>query len=153
MKCALTAWGNRISPVYDAARELLVVSIAQQTIRNRHYEAFQPDRPDRLVERLQALEVQTFICGAITQISASTIQSGGIELIPFIAGSLDEVLEAYARGLPLRRLFPMPGCGGRRHRRGQCRKLEDRGLKPQGGCSLADGLWHWQTTNAKKIIQ
>ncbi|MCF8108556.1 MAG: hypothetical protein K9J81_06145, partial [Desulfohalobiaceae bacterium] len=64
MKCALTAWGNRISPVYDAARELLVVSIAQQTTRSRHYEAFQPDRPDRLVERLQALKVQSFICGA-----------------------------------------------------------------------------------------
>ena len=148
MNGALTAWGNRISPVYDAARELLVFSTAEQKIRSRRYEAFHPERPDLLVTRLQELTIRTFICGAITEMSAFAIQSGGIELIPFIAGSLDEVLEAYAQGLPIRKLFPMPGCGGRRYRHGQCRKQAGLGLKPHRGCSLADGLWNWHSTHS-----
>ena len=151
MNGALTAWGNRISPVYDAARELLVFSIDGQKICSRHYEAFHPERPDLLVKRLQELTIRTFICGAITEMSAFPIQSGGIELIPFIAGPLDEVLKAYAQGLPIRQLFPMPGCGGRRNRHGQCRKQAGLGLKPQRGCSLADGLWNWPAPHSKKI--
>ncbi len=149
MNGALTAWGNRVSPVFDAARELLVFSIAESTISRRRYEAFQPERPDLLAKRLQELQVRAFICGAITEMSAAAIQSGGIELIPFIAGSLDEVLEAYARGVPIRQIFPMPGCSGKRHRHKHCRHPGGRGPGPRTGCSLADGIHAWRIQHLK----
>ena len=45
MKIAITIWGNRISPVFDAARTLLVARIENRTILKKRYIPFNPDSP------------------------------------------------------------------------------------------------------------
>ncbi len=116
---ALTAWGNRMSPVFEAARKLCLVEVEDGKVQNRRYESSDPGRCQSLVDHLQGIGVRTLICGAITESSVFCIQSGGIELIPFVSGTIEEVVAAYARGLPLAQMFSMPGCGGRQRRRGR----------------------------------
>lgn len=119
---ALTAWGNRMSPVFEAARKLCVVEVEDQRVVNRRFESFDPGLCTSLLGHLHEIGVRTLICGAISERSAICLQSGGIELIPFVNGTIEEVLEAYARGLPLDQIFSMPGCG-----KGQCRRGRRRG--------------------------
>jgi predicted Fe-Mo cluster-binding NifX family protein len=116
MKMALTVWGNRISPVFDAARMLVVVEIENAKIISRHYEPFYPEVPTRLAARLVEMNVAVLICGAISAMPANIIEANGIKLIPFITGNTEEVIDAYVKNVPFMPAFLMPGCSHKRHR-------------------------------------
>ncbi|MCP4627746.1 MAG: hypothetical protein GY850_30140 [bacterium] len=116
MKLALTVWGNRISPVFDAARKLLVAEIENQVITNKSYEQFDATLSPRLTERLTELDISVLICGAISEQPALLIEASGIKIIPFIAGNTDEVLTAYVKNTLFKSSFLMPGCGRKRNR-------------------------------------
>jgi predicted Fe-Mo cluster-binding NifX family protein len=116
MKVAVTVWEERISPVFDASRRLLIAEIEDRRIMDRSYVIFDPGMPSNLVKILSELDVPVLICGAVSQVPANIMASGGIELIPFITGEVDRVLEVYARGNSLAPTFVMPGChDGDRH--------------------------------------
>ncbi|MBC2716332.1 MAG: hypothetical protein HF978_13565 [Desulfobacteraceae bacterium] len=115
MRVALTAWEDRISPVFDSAKTLLIAEIENREIVNRRYEAFIPEMSSRLAGMLSGLGLDVLICGAISQIPAGIIETCGIRLIPFIGGNVEEVLVSYANGEEIVPVFSMPGCG-RRHR-------------------------------------
>lgn len=117
MKMALTVWGNRISPVFDAAHILLVVEIENATIINRHYEPFHPESPTRLAVRLMEMNVAVLICGAISEMPANTLEANVIKLIPFITGDAVEVIDAYVKDVPFMPSFLMPRCSHKRYRR------------------------------------
>jgi predicted Fe-Mo cluster-binding NifX family protein len=116
MKMALTVWENRISPVFDAARMLLVVEIENTEIISRHYEPFHPELPTRLAVRLAEMNVAVLICGAISEMPANMLEAKGIKLIPFITGDAGKVIDAYAKDVPFMPSFLMPGCNHKRHR-------------------------------------
>ena len=110
MKVAVTVWGDRISPLFDASRRLLVATIDRRCIVDRSFVIFNPDRPSRLTRTLVEMSVPVLICGAVSQLPANVITAAGIRLIPFIAGKVDRVLAVYATGSPLVPAFIMPGC-------------------------------------------
>lgn len=95
MKVALTAWGNRISPVADAARELLIADIQNGGVKARRFASFTEESLFLRAGKLADLDVKIFICGAISDFYAALVEGYGIQLIPFIRGEIEEVLEAY----------------------------------------------------------
>lgn len=110
MKVAVTVWDERISPVFDSARTLLIVDIKNKRINQSSYTSFDPLFEARLTEELKQLGVEVLICGAISEIHSNLIEASAIRLIPFISGNVTQVLEAYAKGNPLAPSFLMPGC-------------------------------------------
>jgi len=112
MKVAVTVWKERISPVFDASRHLLIAQIEEGRIVERACVIFDPDQPANLAKTLSGAQVGVLICGAVSQVPAAIMTNGGLTLIPFITGEVDRVLEVYARGDPLAPAFAMPGCHG-----------------------------------------
>jgi predicted Fe-Mo cluster-binding NifX family protein len=110
MKVALTVWEDRISPVADSARQLLVADIGDQTIRDRQLEHFDIESPFDRARKLVELQVRTFICGAISNFYANLVEGYGIRLIPFIRGEVDDVLDSYLQKSLLGQKFRMTGC-------------------------------------------
>lgn len=98
MKVVLTVWENRISPVADSARQLLVVDVENRIIRDRHTEYFESESVFYRARRLADLEAEIFICGAISDFFSSLLEGNGIRLISFICGEAEEVLYAYIEG-------------------------------------------------------
>ena len=117
MKVALTAWEDRISPVFDSARTLLIAEIENGEIVRRRKEPFFPEMSYRLADWLHNLGIDVLICGAISQLPAGIVESSGIKLISFVGGNAEEVLGAYAEGEQIVPAFSMPGCGWRHGRR------------------------------------
>lgn len=110
MKAAITVWNNRISPVFDVARNLVVLEIENNSIKQKSLEMFPSDQPERKAIRMRELGVNTLICGAISRYVARLISVHRIEIIPFISGETDVVIQAFLSGqLPNPRLM-MPGC-------------------------------------------
>ena len=132
---AVTVWGQRVSPVFDAARTLLVAEIDHGTLTTTALLAFDPAHPGELVRLLRARGVQVIICGAVSAEPAALLEAAGFDLVPFVTGPVPRVLEAFARGQAFDRELCMPGCGaalccGGRIRRG--REIGGAGERGQG---------------------
>ena len=110
MRVAITAWEDRISPLFDSAGMFLIADTDKGRILNRQYECFQSGQTDRAF-RLFELGTEVLICGAISELSANLIVGYGITLISFIAGNMEKVISAYLNGTLLEDQFQMPGCG------------------------------------------
>jgi predicted Fe-Mo cluster-binding NifX family protein len=121
MKLALTVWENRISPLFDCARRLLIVEIVDQTATGKHVESFNYESPLSRATRLSDLGVKVLICGAVSDSFASMIETQGIRIIPFVAGAVKDVLDAYLTSGLCDSKFRMPGC----------KTLRDKGFKEE----------------------
>ena len=109
MKAALTIWENRISPVFDSARMLLVVDIKNRVVIEKHLESFPYESPFSRAANLAGLDINILICGAISNLFANPIEIYNIQIISFVAGAVDEVLDAYLTDTLSNPKFRMPG--------------------------------------------
>lgn len=117
-KAAFARWNNRIAPVFDVARSIQLVSIKAGQIVCQSQAGISRDILNLKAWSLAELEVETLVCGAISRPLQAMIASFGIEVIPFVAGDLQEVIQAWIDGeLSENRTYAMPGCrntgGGR----------------------------------------
>lgn len=124
----VTVWGQRISPVFDSARKMLVVELVDGIIVHVSTLEFDPDRPAQLAQLLRARNIEVVICGAVSEGPAAVLEAAGIELIPFIAGDVRKVVETFIRGYPEWNEFTMPGCG----RKIRCQNKIPRGAELGG---------------------
>ena len=116
MKVALTVWQNRISPVFDSARMLLIADVENEEVTGTCYKLFHSELPHCRAAELFDLQVKVLICGAISQIFVNMIEAHEIKIFPFITGEVNQVIDAYLKGLLSAPNFQMPGCGTSRRR-------------------------------------
>ncbi len=109
VKIALTIWGNRISPVFDSSKTLMIVDIEKSKPTNRVYERFDPLVIKNAIKILHNYEVDILICGAISETHALCIEQSGIKLISFISGMSDKVLSVFIKKRYRILDFLMPG--------------------------------------------
>jgi len=115
LKVAFTIWGNRISPVFDSARKLFIVETKDNKIISTQYEPFESVDSD-LTHMINGLGINVLICGAISKRFSDIIEISEIELIPFITGYVDAVLESYMKNNEIVAEFFMPGCRNKYYR-------------------------------------
>jgi predicted Fe-Mo cluster-binding NifX family protein len=126
VKIAITIWGNRISPVFDAAHTLLTARIENRMILNKTYTPFDPDSPQELIQTLKRMDVTTLICGAISTKPADFIVENNIKLISFVTGNALDFLDSFATRQTIEKIHMMPGCSidyCRRHKPKRCLDL------------------------------
>ena len=120
MKIAVTVWEDRVSPVFDSSRKLLIADIVNEQVIGRLLRPFNPEPVSRLGDLLCTLQIEVLICGAISQPPSDIIESSGVKLISFIGGKTNDILETFSKGGPIVPEFLMPGCG--RQNRGRRRR-------------------------------
>ena len=117
MKVALTTWENRISPVFDSAGMVLVVQVENGVVVGRNFKPLESASPFSRALTLSTLGVNVLICGAISLVFANMIEARGIQIVSFVTGDVDQVLDAYLGGFLHQPSFQMPGSGMKRRRR------------------------------------
>ena len=132
MKIAIPVWNGFVSSVFDFAHSLLVVDLNGKQETNRLQIQLEQQTIPQWVNQLLGSGINVIICGAISRPLAATLTASNIKVIPFVSGSVDEVLEAYLGNRLAEPQFLQPGCrpgarkrfgcgGGHRHRRGGSR--------------------------------
>ncbi|MCG6879201.1 MAG: dinitrogenase iron-molybdenum cofactor biosynthesis domain-containing protein [Deltaproteobacteria bacterium] len=116
MKVAVTVWNNRISPLFDATRTLIILDIQNGTVSEKYRVPFDCVSPFSRATNLSEMGVNTLICGGVSDFFAKLIEARNIRIIPFVAGRVDEVIDAYLRDALGHKRFQMPGCGDRQNR-------------------------------------
>jgi len=109
MKVAMTVWGNRISPVFDSAQTILLADIENGEVIAQRREFLPRLVASGLARMLVEKNIDTLICGAISERPAQIFQQADIRLLSFVSGSADRFLETYAANEPIDS-FVMPGC-------------------------------------------
>jgi len=126
VKLAIPIYNSNISNVFDFAHRLLLVDIENGKEANRSEVALESQLLPQRAGQLKNLGVDVLVCGAISRALAYMISASGIQVLPYVTGSIDDVLQAYLTGQLVKPEFSMPGCwpgarkGFGRRRRG-CR--------------------------------
>ena len=110
MKLAITIWGNRVSPVFDAAGTLLIARVENREILEKKYIPFEPDSHEKLIRLLKKFDISLMVCGAISTQPANLIIENRIRLLSFVTGDARQVLDNLAKKEALEKNFMMPGC-------------------------------------------
>ena len=119
MKAAFAYWDNRIAPVFDTARQIHVVEVKAGQLASEAPETLSEEMSVQKVLRLVELGVGILVCGAISRPMHEMVVAYGISVVPFVAGDLREVIQAWISGDLECDAFAMPGCCGRGRRRRQ----------------------------------
>lgn len=119
MKIAIPIFGARIAPRFDCAPWLLLITIENGRVVDRAEVSWNDCSTWQRIEQIQGAGAQTLVCGAIDGNSARLLAHQRIRLIPWVAGEVEQVLEAFLKGrLETGMIFP-PRCRGRQLRWGR----------------------------------
>ena len=110
MKLAIPIYNSNVSNVFDFAHKLLLVEIENGKEANRSEVALNSPLLPQRVGQLKNLEVDVLVCGAISRVLANMVTTSGIQVLPYVTGSIDDVLKAYLAGQLVKPEFTMPGC-------------------------------------------
>jgi predicted Fe-Mo cluster-binding NifX family protein len=116
MKIAIPVWNDKVSPVFDTALKLLVVNIDNGREESRFFYPIDETDITQKCQRIKKLELDTLICGAVSQTFLQILLSSGLEVIQEISGPAEDVLKAYIDGNIFQPRFLMPGCRRWQHR-------------------------------------
>lgn len=114
MKTAFPYWQYRLAPVFDTARQLLIVESEAGVIASENPVILSAEDPNEKVLRLVEFEIGSLVCGAISRSVFHMAIACGIRVIPFVAGDLDEIVRSWVAGKFIHESYAMPGC--RMHR-------------------------------------
>jgi len=121
MKVAIPLFGDRVSPRFAFAPEVLIAEIEGNEVNGRRRIPTGGMSPHQIVMVLAAQGAETIICAGIAPFCQNIVAARGIRLIPGIIGYAEEVLAAFIAGS----LRPGPvGLPRGRRRRGR------RGFRP-----------------------
>ncbi len=145
---AFSVLDQRIAPVFDTSSEIVVIEIdGKEEVKSERL-ALTQNNVFELIEKLSALNLNQLICGAISRALQRFIEQKGIQVVPFVAGDLDTIKQAWTANKLDSEEYIMPGCCGRRLRGGHGRAA---GAGRQRGCGIAGrhaGLGHGCGTGA-----
>jgi predicted Fe-Mo cluster-binding NifX family protein len=132
MQVAIPEWEGRVSPVFDTASRMVLLQIEDGHEAGRREAQFTGMPPHLRVQRLVDLKIEVLICGAISRPLSAMCLSAGISIIPWVSGSLDEVVKAFLAGALPSPEYTMPGCCGQRMRARRGRNGRQRRGRGQG---------------------
>ncbi len=131
MKIVIPVFQGRVSPVFDWTSTVLAVETDEDgKVISRHEESMSAASHALRAEHLAKMGADVLLCGGISTPMHNMLQARDISVIPWVAGEVDEVLEAFFNGSVPSDRFAMPGCCGRRRKQ---RGSACRGGNRQGG--------------------
>jgi len=119
MKTAFSIWQQRIAPVFDTAQQIRLVDTTGDRIMAESDHLLDADLTRRIAW-LNAQDVRTLVCGAISRPWQDRLEASGLTVVSFVAGDLANVVQAWLSGTLSGAAFMMPGCCGRRRMRCGC---------------------------------
>ena len=123
MKVALPFWQGQVSSVFDFAHRLLLIELENGEEKSRREIALVEQSGPERAAILKQLGISVLICGAISRPLAEMINDSGIQVLPFVTGSTEQIMHAYKTGQLSQPQYTLPGSwpgarrGFRRRRR------------------------------------
>lgn len=125
MKVAIPVDDYYISPTFDFAGQLLIVSYKNGIILDKQKIAITEQLPSLRAARLKHLKINTLLCGAISNPLAAMVWHHGINIISGLSGNAETVLKESLGTGTLMSQYTLPGFS-RTVWKGYCRRTRRR---------------------------
>lgn len=109
MKTAFAVWNNRIAPVFDVARRVIVVGPGAAGREGQTQVLLTGDPPLQKAQQLSDLGVDCLVCGAISRPLRAVLLARGIRVVACVAGDAQAVIDAWRRQPGAIAAYAMPG--------------------------------------------
>lgn len=116
IKIAISCREGRISPVFDVSDTICLVEVDSNREQRRWNVTLLSHNLILRVKEISSMGVKVLICGAVSRVLQVALAGAGINVIGFICGNLESVLEAFLQGQLMNGRFSMPGCFGQQQR-------------------------------------
>jgi predicted Fe-Mo cluster-binding NifX family protein len=129
MRIAVPEHQGRVAPVFDTCTRIAIYVLSagrnsleaseDWSLTSRHGRAL----------RLKELGVEMLLCGGISNSMEEQVRICGIQLVPWLAGEVPRILEAFREGTIDSPQFAMPGtrgCSGRTWGRRNCNSTKQK---------------------------
>ncbi len=115
MKVLITVWNGRISPVFDVAKDGLLINVENGEVVSRDPVSIVYGTCMHKVDFIINEKIDVLICGAVSRRVELELIDKGIFVYSFVSGDIDEVITGFIHNRLTNAGFAMPGCGrGRR---------------------------------------
>jgi predicted Fe-Mo cluster-binding NifX family protein len=116
MKVALLTAETRVSPVFETTSNWLAINATPSACNICATHNFSTRNEVDMINELLKEGVEMIICGALPYYLEKRLINQGCEVFAFIAGEVDEVIEALHLNALDQPRFKMPGCQKRKRR-------------------------------------
>lgn len=111
MKVVLPVWQGQVSSVFGFAHKLLIIELENGGEKGRQETVLVEQSGPERTATLKQLGVGVLICGAISRLLAEMINGLGIQVLPFVAGSTEQIINAYKTGRLSQPQYTLPVFG------------------------------------------
>lgn len=111
MKVLITVWNGRVSPVFDVAKEAVLLEVHNGCITSEKNLAMTCETNMERVEFVLDLQIDAVICGAVSRSVEMSLIEKGVKVHSFISGEIREVIRGLIENSLSGLKFAMPGCG------------------------------------------
>ena len=94
MKIAIPYWQGRISPVFDMAKEIMLIHVENGHVVGRNKTLIVEKNPLTRVNYIVQLGTEVLICGAILWSLQRALSSTGVHVIANIHGQVEDAIKA-----------------------------------------------------------
>jgi predicted Fe-Mo cluster-binding NifX family protein len=96
---ALSVFGDRISSRLDVAEKLMIVSADDNEVKKMQTILLQESNPINKINSIIELKPDVLICGGLTEVYAEKLKYSKINVIPWVQGNSEEILQTYLDGV------------------------------------------------------
>jgi predicted Fe-Mo cluster-binding NifX family protein len=98
MKIAIAHWQSRVSPVFDVADRLFLITIEDGREVHRKSLRIAGRDPFERAQTLAARGVDVLLCGAVSSALEKALTAAGIRVLGFLGGELESIVSAFLEG-------------------------------------------------------
>lgn len=90
--------GEWVAPCFEYSAAIAVFTIEDGNVTDRIDFPLRSREPFDRVRLIRDQHVDTIICGGVQGIYEDSLRAGGIEVISWVSGAVDDLLELFLRG-------------------------------------------------------
>jgi predicted Fe-Mo cluster-binding NifX family protein len=98
MKAAIAYWQSRVSPVFDVADRLFLITIEDSREVHRESLRLTSRDPFERARKLAERGVDVLLCGAVSHGLEKALVAAGIRVLGFLGGKLESIVSAFING-------------------------------------------------------
>lgn len=98
MKIAIPTFGVRVSPRFDCAQEIAIVTVGEDGLQQRSELTASDWSLRERIRRLLELGVDTVLCGGIDRWTTAAFQSAGVTVYGWVGGEVSDALDSLLQG-------------------------------------------------------
>jgi predicted Fe-Mo cluster-binding NifX family protein len=114
MKIAIAHWQSRVSPVFDVADRLFLITIEDGREVHRESLRIAGRDPFERAQKLAEHGVDVLLCGAVSSALEKALVAAGIRVLGFLGGELESIVSAFLAGQLSDGRLPSADRSGRR---------------------------------------